>query len=261
MVSDDADGVGMSVISKMTRVFAVLTESPELSIAQLAAALDEPASSVYRIIGHLEAIGWVEKGSQRGRYRLGIDLAAIAQAVESSLDIRQLASPELGRLNAQTRESAYLCVPHDRRAVCIERIDGGFIQAAELPLGGSLPLHRGAGSLAILAFEPTNIRREYIAALSGADANPFTESDVRALEDAVDRIRATGIALSEGDVTPGISTAAAPIFDHRGTVVGSISLSGLESRVKANGIDFGSLVARASRHVSAGLGYTAQESA
>ena len=143
------------------------------------------------------------EGPQRGRYRLGIDLAAIAGR-RVSLDIRQLASPELGRL-MKTRESAYLCVPHDRRAVCIERIDGGFIQAAELPLGGSLPLHRGAGSLAILAFEPKNIRREYIAALSGADANPFTESDVRALKDPVDRIRATGIALSEGDVTPGIS--------------------------------------------------------
>jgi DNA-binding IclR family transcriptional regulator len=261
MASEGVDGVGMSVISKMARVFTALSRSPELSVAQLATALDEPATSIYRIIGHLEAIGWVEKSPRRGQYRLGLDLASIAAAVESSLDIRQLASPVLAGLNAQTHESAYLCVPHERRAVCIERFDGVFIQASELPLGGSLPLHRGAGSLAILAFEPDHVRREYIAALSRADANPFTEADVLTLEETLARVRATGVALSEGDVTPGISTAAAPVFDHRGTVVGSISLSGLRSRVQAIGIDFGPLVSEASRRVSAGLGYSVEASA
>lgn len=259
--SDDGDAAGMSVISKMTRVFTVLSRSADLTVAQLSEALDEPVTSVYRIVRHLEGIGWVEKGPQRGQYRLGIDLAAIAEAVESSLDIRQLASPVLAVLNAQTHESAYLCVPHDRRAVCIERYDGAFIQSAELPLGGSLPLHRGAGSLAILAFEPDNVRREYIAALAGADPNPFTAADAHSLQDTIERVRATGIAVSDGDVTPGISTAAAPVFDHRGAVVGSISLSGLRSRAEANEIDFVTLVSRAGRTVSTGLGYVAEESA
>ena len=261
MAADDADAAGMSVIAKTMRVFTVLSQSSDLTVAQLCAALDEPASSVYRIIRHLESVGWLEKGPQRGQYRLGIDLVAIAQAVESSLDIRQVASPVLAALNAQTQESAYLCVPHERRAVCIERVDGAFIQAAELPVGGSLPLHRGAGSLAILAFEPDGVRREYIAALSNADANPFTEADVLTLRDRIERVRTSGVALSDGDVTPGISTAAAPVFDHRGTVIGSISVSGLRSRVEANQIDFGVLVAQAGRRVSADLGYSAPESA
>lgn len=261
MAPDDADGGGMSVISKMTRVFTALSQSDELSVAQLAVALDEPVTSIYRIIGHLEAIGWVEKGPQRGRYRLGLDLASIAAAVESSLDIRGLASPVLAELNAQTQESAYLCVPQEQRAVCIERFDGIHIKAAELPLGGSLPLHRGAGSLAILAFEPEHVRRDYIAMLaSSASANPFTDADVLALERTLARVRDTGVAVAEGDVTPGISTAAAPVFDHRCAVVGSVSLSGLRSRVEANNIALGPLVLDASRRISAGLGYLAEVS-
>src|ERR1700709_509758 len=107
---DPDDAAGMSVVSKMTRVLTALSRAPDSSAAQLAAEFDEPITSVYRILGHLEGVGWVEKGHQRGQYRLGLDLADAAQSIEESLDIRQLAYPLLYRLNSQTRESTYLCV-------------------------------------------------------------------------------------------------------------------------------------------------------
>ncbi|MBM9468539.1 IclR family transcriptional regulator [Nakamurella leprariae] len=246
----------MSVVSKMTRMLSALQRSPDASAARLAADLGEPVTSVYRILGHLEGIGWVEKGPARGQYRLGIDLADVAQSVETSLDIRQLASPVLLRLNGRTREVTYLCVRHDRRAVCIERFDGADIQSAEFPLGGSLPLHRGAGPLAILAFESEEFRRRYIAALAAADTNPLTEADVVELERALRSVRSRGVAVSDGDVTPGILTAAAPVFDHRGSVVGSVSLSGLRDRAAAPGVDFPALIVEAGQQISAGLGAT-----
>jgi DNA-binding IclR family transcriptional regulator len=259
MVTDDVDAPSMSVITKARRVLSALSETSELSVAQIAVALNEPINSIYRIVGHLEGIRWVERAERRGRYRLGVDLIDIAQAVEASLDVRQLALPVLAELNARTAESTYLCVPHDRRAVCIERFDGTAIQASEMPLGGSLPLHRGAGSLAILAFESAITRRAYIAALSGAEANPFTDADVDTLEDTIERVRTDCIAISDGDVTPGVFTVAAPVFDHRGGIVGSIALSGLRARVLSHEADFTKLASDAGRRVSAALGHSSIE--
>lgn len=254
MAENEADAAaGMSVISKMARMLTALAESPDSSAARLATELDEPVTSIYRILGHLEGVQWVEKGPQRGQYRLGIDLADIAQSIESSLDMRQLAYPVLARLNGRTHESTYLCVRHDRRAVCIERFNGAFIQGAEFPLGGSMPLHRGAGSLAILAFESAEDRQEYLATLTGSETNPFTESDTLALQARLEKVRETGVAVSDGDVTPGIYAAAAPLFNHRDEVVGSVSLSGLRNR--SGTADFVALIAEAGRQVSSNLGH------
>lgn len=249
------DSAGMSVIGKMTRMLNVLAQVGDTTAAHLAAELDEPVASVYRMLGHLDGIGWVERGGARGHYRLGIDLVSISQAIESSLDIRRLAAETLKDLHRQTHESTYLCVRHDHRAVCIERLDGRFIQAAELPLGGSLPLHRGASALAILAFEPAEFRRSYIATLIQADANPFTEADAQALAITLDQVRANGVAISDGDVTPGTLTVSAPVFSHRGDVLGSIALSGLRARVDKDDIDLVSLVRAGARGVSTELGY------
>jgi DNA-binding IclR family transcriptional regulator len=37
--------------------------------------------------------------------------------------------------------------------------------------------------------------------------------------------------VSDGDVTPGIASLGAPVFNHRGEVQGALSLSGLRGQV------------------------------
>jgi len=37
--------------------------------------------------------------------------------------------------------------------------------------------------------------------------------------------------VSDGDVTPGIAALGAPVFNHRGEVVGALSISGLRVQV------------------------------
>lgn len=253
------DSAGMSIISKMMRTLSALAKVGDTTATNLAAELDEPVTSVYRMLGHLDGIGWVERGDGRGHYRLGIDLVSIAHAIESSLDVRRLAAETLKDLHRQTHESAYLCMRHDYRAVCMERFDGRFIQSAELPLGGSLPLHRGASALAILAFEPVEFRRSYVATLTQADANPFTEADAQALATTLEKVRSDGFAVSDGDVTPGVLTVSAPVFSHRGRVLGSIALSGLRARVDLDTLKFVSLVKTGAETVSRELGYPGKE--
>lgn len=260
MDSDSDDNTaGMSVISKAERVLRALSATTTATAVNLAADLDEPITSIYRILNHLERIGWIERGSARGQFRLGIDLIQIGQDVESTFDLRQVATRTLVELSELTQESSYLCVQNDRRAVCIDRVDGEFIQAAEMPLGGSLPLHRGAASRAILAFTPFTSQEDYIKSLFAADANPFTESDAALLRSELAAIRESGVSVSDGDVTPGTRTAAAPILNHRNEVLGSIAVSGLTARTESHAVDIPALVTSAAMRISVTFGYQARE--
>ena len=70
----ERDSSGLELISKAGAVLGILEQHGEASAADLAAALGEPLSSVYRLLQSLTATGWVDRGSRRGAYRLGLSL-------------------------------------------------------------------------------------------------------------------------------------------------------------------------------------------
>ncbi|MEJ7635745.1 IclR family transcriptional regulator [Aeromicrobium sp.] len=251
--------LGTSIISKASRALAVLETHNQLSASQLATELGEPVSSVYRLIRNLEQVEWIERADRRGQYRLGADVARLGQSVADSLDIRALALPILRAMREQSQETSYLCVRRDSVAVCIERIDGAQVQAVELPLGGSIALHRSAAARAILAFESPSRRLAYLDAISSGGPNPFLPGDRQRLENDLAAIRSAGIAVSEGDVTPGVLTASAPVFDHRGVVQASVSLSALEARIADSDEGIEPLVLRSAAELTAALGGGAED--
>lgn len=252
----ESDNSGMSAVSKATRVLECLATGGEMTAGELAGTLGEPITTVYRMLGNLESIGWIERGDRKGApVRLGIDLVGIGQAVESLLDLRAAARLSLARLAEETAETSYLCVPDGTRGVCIERVDGKFTRTAELSIGGSLPLHHGAGPKAILAFSPPDVQASYLRALRDSQFNPLTGPEAARLEAELASIRAAGIVESDGDITPGVFSVAAPVVDHRGQVIASVTLSALTSDDESRRLDFERLVRREAVAISTTLGH------
>jgi DNA-binding IclR family transcriptional regulator len=249
-----SEASGMSAIRKATRVMNVLAAGP-MSTAELARRLGEPLPAVSRMLANLEAIGWVERsGGKGGNVQLGVELIAIGQAVEDSLDVRAIALSALVALTESTSETAYLCVRDGQRAACIERIDGRFTRTAEMPIGGSLPLHQGAGPRAILAFMPNEFRDRYVALLQASHVNPLSSQEARALADRLVAIRHAGISASDSEEMLGVYSVAAPVMNHRREVIGSITLSALQSP-NTGASDFDELVRDHAGRVSRELGY------
>ena len=150
----ERDAGGLELISKAGAVLDMLEQHGEASAADLAAAIGEPLSSVYRLLQSLTATGWVDRGSSRGAYRLGLSLMTIGGLVEDHLDIREASLPSLRELVDATGVTSFLCVRRGPRAVCLERIEGYAVQSLAMLLGGSLPLYAGAAPRALLAFLP-----------------------------------------------------------------------------------------------------------
>jgi DNA-binding IclR family transcriptional regulator len=253
----DSDSGGLELISKAGAILDILEQHGEAGAADLAAAIGEPLSSIYRLLQSLTAIGWVDRGSRRGAYRLGLSLMTIGGLVEDHLDIREASLPSLRELVAATGVTSFLCVRRGSRAVCLERIEGYAVQSLVMVLGGSLPLYAGAAPRALLAFLPA---AEQGAILKDTSQrlrdDPPRPADKDIIAD-IARIRSAGYSVSDADVTPGIAALGAPVFNHRGEVEGALSLSGLRSQVlnPAHVDDSIELLRLAAGKASAALGW------
>jgi DNA-binding IclR family transcriptional regulator len=223
-----------SLVIKAGVLMEALAQEHIATSGRLTELINEPVSSVYRMLATLADIGWVEQIGHRGAYRIGGKLLSLANEFTRRLDIRRAALPVLKRIHEATGETTFLCVRHGTRAVCIERIDGVRVNSRVLRLGRSLPLHVGAAPRALLAFDDREGWEEYasIASLTEDLGHDISRS---ALYAELEEIRNAGFVVSDNTVTPGIAAVGAPIFDDRGEVAASLSVSGLREGVLAAG--------------------------
>ncbi|WOQ16542.1 IclR family transcriptional regulator [Raineyella sp. W15-4] len=250
---------GLELLSKADGVLRALEHGGNLSVSELAALTGEPLSSMYRLLSHLVSVGWVDKGAARATYRLGLYTLEVGGVCDDRLDLLAAARPELSRLRDASGGTAFLHVPHGTEAVCVDRLAGRGVRSLKQTLGGSLPLYAGAGPRALLAQLPPG---EAALVLDAFEQQARTDPEVpprSQLEHERRRDAARGYAVSDGDVTPGVAAMGAPIFNHRGELVASISVSGLRPLVLGKEAEMSRLVIAAAERVSAGLGFRAPE--
>lgn len=253
-MSEAADPSGMNLVTKSAAVLQAIAQAGELSVGELAERTGEPTSSMYRLLSTLHQIGWVEDGSRRGMTRLGLDFVRLGAKLEAQLDLRELARPELERLNTVTGQTSFLCIRRGLRAVCIDRIDGLDVQIHNLRLGESMPLGQGAAPRAILAFETTDVIERYLSELPEDELFGPVTTDPEELRHLLLETASSGVAVAHSDWGQGIGGVGAPIFNHKNAVVGALSISGQTHRVFQSGYDPVLTVKSAATAVSRALG-------
>lgn len=255
------DNSGMAILEKAGALVTALERVGEATAQELSELVGEPVSSTYRLVSTLMAVGWVEPGSRRGLYRLGLYVVRIGGMLEERLDVRRACLPALEEMRERTHQTSFLCFRRGDAAVCVERIGGRDVQSLGMRLGDAYPLYHGAAPLAILAFLPDEERE---AVLDRAAADRETGGNVPSdaeLRERIARTRRAGYAVSDEDVTTGIGAVGAPVYNHRGELEGAISLSGLRDRVLDPLEPSADAVLQAAAASSRALGYLAEEGA
>ena len=202
----------------------------------------------------------VEAGSQSGTWRLGWRLLRLGSAVIERLDERQAALPVMERIHEATEETVFLCVRRGDEAVCIERIEGLHVQSLALRLGGSLPLHAGAAPRdAARLGAPRGVGglpRARRAGSTGLGSHPVTRDELFA---ELELTLAQGYAISDEDITPGIGSLGAPIFDYTGHIRAAISIGGTRQVLLEDMRDEAiRLLVEGAGEISAALGYQSE---
>jgi DNA-binding IclR family transcriptional regulator len=225
----------VKVLAKAAKLLQILADNPGSTAPSLAQRLGEPRPTVYRLVQDLVALDYVEEGALPGTYQLGLELFRLGSLVGLRFDVRERAAPVMTDVHTALEETVYLVVRRHHEAVCIDRIEGLHIRSMALQLGGSLPLHLGAGPRVLLAFEPREYWEEYFDAVKLEARTPRTPTTKAGIVALLEEARHLGYAISDEDVTVGITSIGAPIFDHRGQVHAALSVGGLRSAILGHG--------------------------
>lgn len=219
------------VLGKAMAILDQLSLEGELTPTRIAELIGEPRSTIYRLLNSLQQADMVEPGSARGSYRLGFKLFRLGSTVINRFDERQLALPVMESLHQETGETVYLFVRRDFESVCIERLEGRYVQILAARIGDSLPLYVGGSPRVLLAYESDAFWHEYLAheeLRAFTPQTPTTQAEVLTL---LQEIRTEGFSISDEDITPGIASIGAPVFDYTGQIRAAISLGGIRSVV------------------------------
>ncbi len=256
--TETGTGASRQVVGSVLRAMHLLDcferGHPELTLPELVRRSGYSKTTTYRLLITLEQAGWLDR-SPAGAFRLTMKPFRLGSILIESLDLRREAAPVMVKLAVECQESAYLVVPAGTHAVCLERVDApNAVRLADLNVGGSQPLHLGAGPRVLLAFN----EQELLPAVIREGLSVKTEhsiSTLAALAADLAETRRRGYSISDEDATLNVAAIGAPVYDASGRVVAALSIGGLRTRILPPRQLHLDLLEQACRDISARLGH------
>lgn len=244
-------GVASDSVRAVERAVEILQSfsraKPSMTVAEIKKVVGLSRPTLYRILNTLERKGLVKCSGEPQRYFLDFGVATIANvwlATSSPVDV---ASPVLTTLWEEINETVGFFVPNDLNRVCVAELPGRQELSYSRGVGHISGMHETASGRAILAFSDNEIMANVEATLAKGERG--------SLHRELKKIRRDGFAFSGGSIV-GIRGIAAPCFAESGKVIGSISITGPESRLKEDRLPFVVSKLRAAvAEVSKALGY------
>lgn len=223
----------IKVVANSVDLIEALAAHSPATPAELAERIGVPRSSAYRLIDGLAAVDLVEQLGD-GRVRLSLRWLQLADATRDALVEWSGAPAVLERLVEHTAQTAFLSVLVGDEAVCIDWRRGRGVDVLALKPGRALPLYAGAAGRAMLAYGVD--LDAYLARGRFTQLTPDTITDPRALRRDAEASRTRGYAVSEQDVSIGISGVGVPVYGAGGEFAGCLSIGGL-SRAFEDGFE------------------------
>lgn len=223
----DAAFTGTALLSKACDVLEAVSAAPGgISQADLASQMGLSRTTLYRILGKLVARGLLRQDPARRVYGLGFRLLEMAHAAWTAPDLPAVAAPELRHLRDSTGETAYVAVLEGREVVSLGKYEGAHEVRSAARLGERKPLHCTSQGKAILAFLPEPEREALMRRMPLRQFTPYTLTDRRQLQAALEDIRTRGYATDDEEIVEGVRCVGAPVLDSEGKVLGAISIAG-----------------------------------
>lgn len=192
-----------------------------LSVDEISQQIALSRSTTYRYVGILCEKGVLEKSSASA-YVLGPQALALARSAFAKRDLANVALPAMEHIAEATGETVLLSKISGQHTICIERVEGQHTVRVTLEIGHSQPLHAGASSRLLLAYQDNDFQEEILGgSLPRFTDNTITKPDV--LRSALAKVRQQGYCISESEVDPGATAVAVPILNRRQRLLAALS--------------------------------------
>ena len=206
----------VQVIARAAAILRRLSTAPQgCSLAELAADVGLPRSTVHRLVKALETEGLVAPVSASAGFRLGSGLLQIASANREWL-VAQV-HPELVALSDRLRETVDLAVLSGDHVVFIDQVARPQRLQTVSAVGVSFPLHSTANGKALLAtLDEAEVRTLLPARLRRLTCHTITSLDVLLAE--LEEVRETGLAWDREENDIGICAVGCTVATGVGIV-------------------------------------------
>jgi DNA-binding IclR family transcriptional regulator len=229
-----------------------------LTLTEISRLSTVPKPTAHRLINVLLEYGMV-RVAPNDRYLLGSQCLILGNLFLDDLDLRQEAQDVLRDLAQDSLEACHLGIKEDERIVYIEKVESPHAVRMYSRVGATNPVHSTALGRAILAYcDEASIEAILLSGLERRTSN--TTTNPQAFLAKLAEIRERGYAIDDVENEEGIRCVAAPVFDHTGSVLAGISVSGPEQRLTLERLDdLAVKVSWAARALSARLGNLADD--
>jgi DNA-binding IclR family transcriptional regulator/GNAT superfamily N-acetyltransferase len=236
-----ADKPGVPHVRAVERAIALLRafapDRSRLTLTELAQLTALDKGTARRLLRTLAINGLVSFDARAQHYMLDAAILEIASAVQAGSDLREIASPILAEVAEATANAAFLGIPHEDAALCIDRVRAPMlhIDTTWFAVGARAALKTcGAGPRIVLAYVGDEQR---VRGLAGGmpRRTAFSETSPAKLRRAAKAIRERGWELATDDFYVGLAALGVPILDRSGFFAGALSTTGLTVNIAADG--------------------------
>jgi DNA-binding IclR family transcriptional regulator len=209
---------------------ALATGTPTLGVTEIADRINLAKPTVHGLLRTLESNGLVRQDPDTGKYSLGPAVLKLGNAYLAGSELRSRSMLRAAALARQVNEAVWVGVltEADIMVVHHEFRPDDVVQILEV--GASIPWHACALGHAMAAYADS----ETLATLMTVPLRPLTgrtRTTKAALSRALVKVRADGYAIENQELNVGDGGIAAPIFDRRGGVAGSVGVVGPAERL------------------------------
>lgn len=221
------------VIDSVEKAFRVLqafsAEHPALSVSEAAELTGLSRATARRILITCARLGFAESDDRR--FRLTPRVLRLGYGYLSSLPVWERAQPHMRALADTVRESCSAATLDGDEIVYVARVPAQRSMSITLSVGSRLPAHPTSMGRVLLAALPATELRDYLDTAELRALTSRTIIDPAELERELERVRARGYALVDGEREEGVRSAAAPVRDGSGGVVAAVNVSANAGRV------------------------------
>lgn len=227
-----------------------------VGVTTLSKELKLHKSTVHRLLTTLMLRKYVEQDSETSKYKLGMRLFELGNAVLSKLDIRQHAMPYLRQLWRSTGETVQLAIVDQYKVLYVDVLETLERVGVKSNVGERVPLHCAAAGKAWLANLPDERLDEVMKFVKFEPFTPYTIDTNEKLKDAVKQAQDLGYAVDNQEYSSDLVSVSSTVKNYRGRVIACVAITAPALRMNEERIrEMGNNVKTTAEKISQSMGF------
>ena len=202
----------IQVAGRLFGALEYLADHGNVSLAELAEALDLNKSTAHRVVSSLLYMGYVRQDPDTGNYGPSFKVVDLAGKVMGRVDVAEIVRPCLQKLMRRCGETVHLVEREEEKCVYIDKVEAPQNQVRMVShVGGVLPFYRSAVGKALAARMPEEEVRRLWDRCRIERTTPYTITNFEEFLEVLEEVRRKGYALDNEENETGVRCIAAAL--------------------------------------------------